>query len=66
MSYDTERGYRKLKGRDRSFVFSKDKNKGFLDKVVKIKTEIPSVGAYDLTKADKIISKGLNHSMRVS
>jgi hypothetical protein len=57
-SYDIEKSFNKVKGRDNSFHVGKQKILTFLDREIKIKSTIPSVGAYDFSKSDNFISKG--------
>lgn len=59
LSYDTARGYNKLKGRDNSFSLKKEKNSSFLEREIKIRSVVPAVGTYDIQKSDRYITKGI-------
>ena len=47
-----------------SFAFEKNKKLNFTDIEIKKQINIPSVGVYDITKADKVISKGTKKSYK--
>lgn len=63
LSYDIENSFKKTKASDISFKIGKQKDLNFIDRLIKNKAYIPSVGSYDLTKGENYIYKG-NKSYR--
>ncbi len=50
--------FKKVKNRETSFQIGKTKIENFLEREIKVKGFLPAVGAYNIDKADKLISKG--------
>ena len=59
-----EAAFKKVRNLSVSFQFEKSKKNNFTDIEIKKHSKVPSIGAYDITKADKIISKGTKKSYK--
>eukprot|EP00347_Sterkiella_histriomuscorum_P001625 403371309 len=58
LSYDIENSFKKTKLSNISFKIGKQKDMNFVDRHIKNKAYVPSVGTYELSNVDKFISKG--------
>jgi hypothetical protein len=64
VTYKNDEAFDKLTHKNRSFVVPKQKMINYFDRVIKTKSFVPSVGAYDIPKADAFITKGARTSYR--
>lgn len=64
MTYKNDEAFDKLTHKNRSFVVPKQKMINYFERVIKNKSGIPSVGQYDIPKADAFITKGARTSYR--
>ena len=64
MTYKNDEAFDKLTAKNRSFVVPKQKQINYFERIIKNKSGIPSVGLYDIPKADNFITKGARTSYR--
>jgi hypothetical protein len=62
VTYKNDEAFDKLTSKNRSFQIPKSKVQNFLERTIKNKEYIPSVGHYEVAKAETFISKGFKRS----
>jgi hypothetical protein len=64
VTYKNDEAKDKSTHKNRSFQIPKDKIVNYFDRIIKRKNFVPSVGLYEIPKADKFITKGARTSYR--
>lgn len=64
VTYKNDEAKDKATHKNRSFQIPKEKLVNYFDRIIKRKNFVPSVGQYEIPKADKFITKGVRTSYR--
>ncbi len=64
VTYKTDAAKDKVIAKSMTFQIPKDKVVNYFERIIKRKAFVPSVGQYEIPKADKFITKGVRTSYR--
>jgi len=64
VTYKNDESFDKVNHKNRSFQVPKEKIVNYFDRIIKRKSFVPSVGQYDVPKADKFITLGVRTSYK--